>query len=179
MIRKTISFTLSVALLVLTAGCATTPSPGGKAAYPSASDRIIELSRALETEKDGPTLAALLFERGHAYLETADQVRDSGRMANDGKTAVEFSTYLLYALADFEVVIGKYPDSAEAPEALFHLGVVYDYPYISSFGIALGYYRRTLNDYPDSEAAARAATAIKRIEDSVRQVMGGEHGEGI
>lgn len=169
---------LASVFLLLAVGCATTPGAGGPTALPVSSDRIKDLDRALEGEKDAEKISVLLYERGHAYLDDAEQLRVSRRVA-EGMNAggVEYATLILGALRDFEAVVSEFPASAEAPEALFHLGAIYDYPNIASFGPALRYYKRTVEEYPNTESARKAEQAIRKIEDNVKQVVGGAHGE--
>lgn len=169
---------LMSAFMFFTAGCASLSGTFSTTDLTVSSSRIAEIGRELEWETDSEKIAALLFERGHAYLDSAEILRASKR-ADEGMNAggVEYATLILHALRDFEMVVNDFPVSAEAPEALFHLGAVYDYPNISSFGPALMYYRRTLSEYPGTDSAGKAEQAIQIIENNVKQVVGGEHGE--
>jgi outer membrane protein assembly factor BamD (BamD/ComL family) len=59
---------------------------------------------------------------------------------------------------------------------MFHLGVVYDYPDITNYHLALDYYRRTLEDYPGTEWARKAQQAIDYIRDLFHEMYRGAHG---
>jgi len=170
------SMALALALLV-TASCATTAQREGEAAPAAPNPQIAALDRAIEKEKDALVIPVLLFKRGHAYLEAAESV--SGSRGTGGATSPgswEFARLLLGAMRDFEDIANNFPKSAEAPEALFHLGVVYDYPNLMSFEIALTYYKRTLERYPDSDSARKARIAIDKIEAAQRDLGEGRHG---
>lgn len=165
------------AALFVTLSCAATGGRDG-AALPGVVPReIAVLDRAIAKERDAAVLPGLLFERGHAYLVKAESVRGPrGAGAGAGRHPIEFHRLLIGALRDFDDIAMNFPRSAEAPEALFHLGVSYDHPNLSDFGIALGYYRRTVEKYPGTESARKAGIAIENIEAFMRAVGEGRHG---
>lgn len=176
--RKTISWAALAVALLATASCATTTTEtAGKTKPEDQKRQIAALDRAIEKEKDDAALPVLLFERGHAYLEEADSIRDlrvkGGKSTPEG---LEFARLLLGALRDFEDVATNFPQSAEAQESLFHLGVIYDHPNLSSFGIALNYYNRTMEKYPGTESARKSRIAIDKIQAYMRDVGEGRHG---
>ena len=171
---RSIFLTLTLSSLLVGAGCASLPKTGEQAAPSLDSSRIAKLDHELERETDSDRISNLLFERGHAYLEGAESLRAARRDAG----GTEYGTLILHALRDFEMVVGDFPDTAQAPEALFHLGAIYDYPNIASFGPALRYYQQTISDCPGTESALKARQAIRIIEDNVKQVTDGAHGGG-
>lgn len=63
--------------------------------------------------------------------------------------------------------------SDEAPEALFHLGAVYDYPNISSFAAAIRYYRGAVRRL---RRVIRHAAPITRCLDEARHAPGEPRG---
>jgi hypothetical protein len=75
-----------------------------------------------------------------------------------------FGGYFLRAISDFGTIVRAYPDSPEAPEAMYHLGVIYDYPDISDFDTAVEWYRKVTERYPGTESARKASAGIARIE---------------
>jgi len=163
--------------LALAAGCAT----GGKATAPAGKvgevERIAALDAALGAEREETKVPGLLFERGHAYLEAAESIRDRrGEMTPEGRPSTEFATLILGALSDFEAVANRYPASPEAPEALFHVGVVYDYPNLANFDVAMRYYRQTIEKYPGTDSAAKAKDALGILEARITEVQEGRHG---
>jgi hypothetical protein len=175
--KRIVGWGALAAALLVTASCATTGGPAGTAAPEPRTGEIAALDRRIGKEQDPAVLSGLLFERGHAYLEEAERIRDSrGKGGTTSSDAWEFSRQLLGALRDFEDIAANFPQSAEAPEALFHLGVIYDHPNLSSFGIALGYYRRTVEQYPGTESARKAQVAAEKIESLMRDVESGRHG---
>jgi hypothetical protein len=175
--RSMRSAALALTLLVAASCAVTGGKTGGEGAPGSPGQEIAALNRALETEKDTAKISGLLFRRGHAYLEEADRLRESlhGRQAS-ATEARDHSFFLLNALRDFEDLATDFPQSADAPEALFHLGVIYDYPNLSVFELALNYYQRTLERYPGTESARKAGIAIGNIRAMMRDVEGGRHG---
>jgi hypothetical protein len=168
---------LAVALFATLSCAAATGEKAGKAGPEARKREIAFLDKAIGKENDAAVLAGLLFKRGHVYLEEAEFVRDlqvkAGKARPEG---VEFATLLLGALRDFEDIVANFPQSAEAPEALFHLGIIYDYPNLSNFGLALNYYRRTIEKYPGTESARKARIAIDNLERIMHAVETGRHG---
>ena len=177
--RRSTAAALAALFAAFCASCASVT--GGrapeKAAVPQDAD-IAALSRALETEREDAVVASLLLRRGHACLEEAERVRGGG--SGDGKPvsgSVAASRLLLQAMRDFEDVAQNFPRSPEAPEALYHLGVVYDYPNLAKFDIAIKYYRRTIETYPDTESAGKARAALGKIDAAAGAVGAGRHGK--
>ena len=176
--NRTLRWTALSLLLLVTLSCATGGEKAGKTQPEARKREIASLDRAIEKEKDTAVLPGLLFERGHAYLEEAESLHElRGKGDRNSPEAWEYARLLLGALRDFEDVTTNFPQSAEAPEALFHLGVIYDYPNLSSFGLALNYYNRTIEQYPGTESARKARIAIDKIEAYMRDVGEGRHGE--
>jgi hypothetical protein len=164
--------------LAFAAGCATVEKAAGPAGHGGGAERIAELDAAVASERDKAKMASLLFQRGHAYLEAAESVRDRrGERTPEGRPSTEFATLVLGALRDFEAVTTGYPASPEAPESLFHMGVVYDYPNLSSFGIAMRYYGQTIEKYPGTDSAAKAKVALGKLEARFLEVQEGRHGK--
>ena len=175
---RTFRWGVLAAALLVTASCATVTGEKAKQMGPEERSRqIAALDRAITGEQEDAKLAKLLFERGHAYLDAAEGMQDERLKKGKGSPeAVEFARLMLGALRDFEDVAANFPRSDEAPEALFHLGVIYDYPNLMSFGIALKYYRDTIERYPGTESARKAHVAIENLEDYMHEVGKGRHG---
>ncbi len=79
--------------------------------------------------------------------------------------ADKFATCYDLAQANFHEIIRDYPRSPEAAESQFMLGLVCDYPHLVTFDQALDEYRKTIESYPDTDAARKAAARKKIIED--------------
>jgi TolA-binding protein len=73
-------------------------------------------------------------------------------------------------------VFKRFPSSAEAPEATFHLGVSYDHPNLSAIAVAARFYRLTVERYPGTEAAGKSQEALAKIDQKAREVLDGRHG---
>lgn len=175
---KVLHLMLLAGALAIAGACATTKTSQevGSPAGPEAS--IDALDAALAAEHDEAKIPALLFRRGHAYLEAAEGIRDRrGEKGADGRPSTEFARLVLGALSDFDAVVNRYPASADAPEALFHIGIAYDYPNLSYFGIAKRYYQRTIESYPGTESARKAGIALAKIETKMQEVLDGRHRE--
>ena len=173
---KQAGFLLMAAMFALLAGCAATPEAVPEKPTVSAPERVAEINRLLAEERDGDRTAALLFERGHTWFEAAERKGTGWNVR--GSARADYLTYVLNAIRDFETVVDRFPESPAAPDALFHLGVVHDYPNLSSFGLAMQYYRRTIDRYPGTEPADKALISIKNIEQVIEQMMQKGHGQG-
>ncbi len=114
-------------------------------------------------------LPSLLFKRGKAYISAAQRLRvDRGRPSGVFSwppDADKFATCYDLAQANFHEIIRDYPRSPEAAESQFMLGLVCDYPHLVTFDQALDEYRKTIESYPDTDAARKAAARKKIIED--------------
>jgi lipoprotein NlpI len=165
-----------VAVLAFMAGCAVTPEVKTEKPQTPMPPGVAEINRMLTEETDSEKTAALLFERGHAWFDAAE--RKGTGLSVQGSAKVDYMTYVLNALKDFETVADEFPGSQAAPDALFHIGVIYDYPNLSSFGLAMQFYQRTVDEYPGTEPAVKAQTSISNIEKMVEQMMKSGHGQG-
>jgi len=176
-VNKRIRWTTLAFAVFATLSCAATGEKAEKAVPEARKKEIAFLDKAIEKEKDAAVLPGLLFKRGHAYLEEAESIRELKEKAeHDSPEAWEYARLLLGALRDFEDVTTNFPQSAEAPESLFHLGVIYDAPNLSSFGLALNYYERTIERYPGTESARKARIAIDQIKAYLHDFEEGRHG---
>jgi hypothetical protein len=176
--RTTLKWTLLTAALFTALSCAATTGENTAKPVPGAGKPdIAALDRAIGQEKDPAALSELIFDRGHAYLEAAESFRE--RQAEGeatGAGGIDFPGLLLRALWDFENVANNHPQSAEAPEALFHMGIIYDYPNLSSFKVAIHYYNSTIERYPGTESARKAKLAIEEIRSYMHELEQGAHG---
>lgn len=157
------STTLFAATLFLAAGCAAPPVKS-----PVEAESPVEVSVETPPPVEEVLSATQYLERGKAGIEAARKMRSSG----SGGTALswvagseEYGDLYAGAEADFQAIITRYPDSAEAPEASYLLGVINDYPHLERFEDALENYRLTVEKYPGTEAAAKAAERRKAIEE--------------
>lgn len=169
--ERTLRALMTVAALAAVTGCATAgpQAAGSRREYPTG--EIASLERDLAGAPDSAALPRLLLARGHAYLLEAESwLKAHPDPAERRRSFERYGGYFLRAMSDFEEVVTKHADSPEAPEAMFHLGIVYDYPNISDIELALGYYRRTVERYPGTEWARRAQEAVDDIQELLNRV---------
>ena len=76
---------------------------------------------------------------------------------------VKYVTYYDLALRDCAQVLENFPKSLEAPEAQLVVAEIHDYPHMTDFQTADSEYQRTIERYPGTAAAAKAAAGLRRI----------------
>lgn len=76
-----------------------------------------------------------------------------------------FMAYCELALRDLDEILVNHPRSPEAPEALFTVGQIEDFPNRNQFDAALEAYRLTVERYPGTPWARQATERIRVIED--------------
>jgi hypothetical protein len=87
-----------------------------------------------------------------------------------------FNAYCGLALRDLEEILVVYPQSPDAPEAMFTVGQIEDYPNYNRFDRALEAYRLTIERYPGTSWARQAGERIRVIESMTDAGEGGPHG---
>lgn len=75
-----------------------------------------------------------------------------------------FNAYCELALRDLDEIVAAHPRSPEAPEAMFTVGQISDYPNLNEFDWALDAYRLTIQSYPGTPWAQEAGERIRVIE---------------
>lgn len=88
-----------------------------------------------------------------------------------------FLAYCELSLRDLREVLVVYPNSPEAPEAMYTVGRINDYPNLNQFGEALEAYHLTIERYPGTPWATQAGERIRVIEEFGGKVVGSPHGE--
>jgi outer membrane protein assembly factor BamD (BamD/ComL family) len=81
-----------------------------------------------------------------------------------------FIAFCELGLRDLDEILLAYPESPEAPEAMYTVGQIEDYPNLNHFEDALETYRKTVSAYPGTDWARLAAERVKVIE----EIMGGK-----
>jgi len=162
--RRSVVVAAVVAAAAL-AGCAGADRAVTRGERPFPTPEIAALDARIAGERDPAQLAKLLFERGHLAMEEGERYLEEHADPVDRTKGFEvFGGYFMRAISDFSTIVRQYPDSAEAPEAMFHLGVIFDYPDMSDFDTAVEWYRKVIERYPGTESARKARTGIDRIE---------------
>jgi outer membrane protein assembly factor BamD (BamD/ComL family) len=67
-----------------------------------------------------------------------------------------FLAFYDLAARDLDELLALSPDAPEAPEALFTMGMIHDYPHLELFDVALEAYQAAVSRFPDSPWAAKA-----------------------
>ena len=86
-----------------------------------------------------------------------------------------FVAYCELALRDFDEILVANPRSPEAPEAMFTVGQIHDYPNLNQFDTALEAYRLTVERYPGTPWARQAGERIRVIEGIIDAGKGSPH----
>ena len=86
-----------------------------------------------------------------------------------------FIAYCELALRDLNEILVAHPRSQEAPEAMFTVGQIKDYPNYNEFDEALEAYRRTVERYPGTPWARQAGERIVVIEGIIDAGKGSPH----
>jgi hypothetical protein len=175
--KKLLGAFVAAAALGVAAGCATAnrQAPAAQEGYPT--PEIASLERALADAQDASDLPRLLLARGHAYLVEGESWLKGHPGDEERRRGYErYAGHFLRAITDFETIVLAHGESPEAAEAMFHLGVVYDHPNITNYQVALSYYLRTIEGYPETEWARNAQRAVDDIRDLFHQMYRDSHG---
>jgi hypothetical protein len=86
-----------------------------------------------------------------------------------------FVAFCELALRDLDEILLAYPQSPEAPEAMFTVGQIEDYPNFNRFDDALETYHRTVEHYPGTTWALKAGERIRVIGDILDSGKGSPH----
>jgi hypothetical protein len=124
-----------------------------------------------------PARPAILMRRARAALLAARKTQTATGRAFGFSPVVEREQFLAYcglAIRDLEELLEAHPQAADAPEAMFTLGAINDFPNLNLFDEALVAYRLTVERYPGTPWAVRARERMALIE----QLTGGKTGEG-
>ncbi|UCF31167.1 MAG: hypothetical protein JSV26_01730 [bacterium] len=133
----------------------------------------------LEQDLDTETASKVHFTLGLAVFYS---VRDDLERQSQGiGRAMGFLSErqvddLLEAAAHFSAAVRHNPLGNEAPEALYLLGVIHDIGYLQRFEEAMIFYRRCLDEYPDTEGARRAEERFRILEEIYGGIKGTSHG---
>jgi hypothetical protein len=122
---------------------------------------------------------AALLRRAREACSGAVKIHAAQRSPFGTSGVVEHERLLAYfglALRDLDELLEAYPRSPEAPEAMFTVGRIHDYPYLNRFDEALKFYRSTTERYPGSPWAAKASERIALIERMSGLGGGNRHG---
>ena len=113
-------------------------------------------------------------------IEEAQGIRKTNsRIPSMGGVFTSFGDTYLYrgiygeAHAHLYSVLQNHPDSREAAEAQYLLGVTNDHPHLSDFARAMEAYRETVAKYPKTKAAEKAAARMSELEDIIGTGSGG------
>lgn len=122
---------------------------------------------------------AALMRRGREAFAAAMGIRSAGAgtMGFSGWSPQRerFLAYCELALRDFDELLAIAPGSPEAPEAIFRVGQINDYPNLNQFEEALAAYRLAVERYPSSAWAAASRERVALIEDIFGRGEGSPH----
>ena len=122
---KMLGAIVAAAALGFVAACATADrqAAGPQAEWPT--PEIASRERALAEAQDSSDLPKLLLARGHAYLVEGENWLKANPGDEERRRGYErYAGHFLKAITDFETIVVAHPESPEAAEAMFHLGVV-------------------------------------------------------
>lgn len=157
-------------VLLVVAGCAGRPPLPPAATLPSFhlvkdESGIADASKKLDAAaaQDRP---ALLLARTKEAVAAGQKIRNGLGIIFSGASPGYDKFLAFYDLAyrDLEEIAVRYPKAPEAPEARFLLGLIHDYPHLDAFDEAVGQYFLTIELYPGTEWAQKAADRIRKLE---------------
>jgi outer membrane protein assembly factor BamD (BamD/ComL family) len=137
----------------------------------------IEALTALEAELTAVQDVTSGVEAANAYLEKTREFVDKHPKASETPRYLFTSIGVARGLADFDLAIAlaeetwtNYPDSEEAPEALFMQGFIYDSD-LRDVENSRKYYNQFLSTYPDHPLAHNVKELLGVVEQDPQELI--------
>lgn len=164
------------------AGIPELPPASTIASYPLVKDdpAIVTASRALDAAgyRQRP---ALLLARAKEAVAAGQRIRnEQGDSLTLTASAPDYQRFLAFydlAYRDLEEIAIRHARAPEAPEGRYLLGLIHDYHHLDFFEEALSQYHRTLELYPGTPWAKKAAERIEVLEKMFLRAVDAPHGE--
>lgn len=190
---------LVLMMIVVGAGCAGGPPagpgpasapPGGIPALPSAATlpsfplvrddpAIAAASRSLDAAAEAQRPARLLARAKEAVAGGQKIRTEEGNAITLSASTQDYQRFLAFydlAYRDLEEIAVRFAKAPEAPEGRFLLGLIHDFHHLDFFDEALTQYQRTVELYPGTPWAQKAAERIAVLEGMFRRALDSPHG---